>query len=282
MTNEQNAENVENPQNASAADSQENGGNQGGGETNANEIIEACVDVRLPLSMQLEGMHAAHRENPENPDPNDLDEGFSRAAAEKAKKWSPGRVLRVRFIGGHPTVKQKVIHYAKQWEQHCSIRFDFNDAPNAEIRVAFMAGQGSWSYLGTDNLTIPQSQPTMNFGWLTPNSTENEYERVVVHEFGHALGLIHEHQNPTGNIPWNKPVVYQYYQGPPNNWSPAQVDNNLFKRYDKDKTNAGVYDTLSIMHYPIPAHFLTNPNKAVGFNTKLSEADKQFIRNIYP
>jgi hypothetical protein len=43
----------------------------------------------------------------------------------------------------------------------------------------------------------------------------------VIHEFGHALGLIHEHQNPSGGIQWNKPVVCRYYEGPPNNRTPA-------------------------------------------------------------
>ena len=52
------------------------------------------------------------------------------------------------------------------------------------------------------------------------------------HEFGHALGMIHEHQNPAaqGEIPWDKPKVYAYYaqQG----WSKDDVDTNIFEVYD--------------------------------------------------
>ena len=36
----------------------------------------------------------------------------------------------------------------------------------------------------------------MNYGWLEPDTELREYQRVVRHEFGHALGMIHEHQNP--------------------------------------------------------------------------------------
>ena len=57
--------------------------------------------------------------------------------------------------------------------------------------------------------------------------TTTEYERVVVHEFGHALGAIHEHQNPKGGIEWNLPAVYKYFAGPPNFWSKEDVDVNV-------------------------------------------------------
>jgi serralysin len=43
---------------------------------------------------------------------------------------------------------------------------------------------------------ILDPKPTMNYGWMTPDSSDDEVHRVVAHEFGHALGLIHEHQNP--------------------------------------------------------------------------------------
>ncbi len=47
-------------------------------------------------------------------------------------------------------------------------------------------------------------------GWLEPDTPNDEYRRVVLHEFGHALGGIHEHQSPaSGVIPWDKPKVYE-------------------------------------------------------------------------
>jgi hypothetical protein len=113
---------------------------------------------------------------------------------------------------------------------------------------------------------------------LVPDS---EYRRVVVHEFGHALGLVHEHQNPDKGIPWNKPAVYDYYSGPPNNWTKEQVDVNLFQVYDKDITQYTEFDPESIMLYPIPNEF-TIGDFEIGWNKQLSETDKQFIAEKYP
>ncbi len=121
----------------------------------------------------------------------------------------------------------------------------------------------------------------MNFGWLTPTSSEEEYRRVVVHEFGHALGCIHEHQHPEAGIPWDREAVYRYYMGPPNSWSREEVDHNLFQKYDQTITNFSSYDKDSIMHYPIPNEF-TVGDFEVGWNTLLSSTDKEFIGTMYP
>jgi len=121
----------------------------------------------------------------------------------------------------------------------------------------------------------------MNYGWLTPDSADSEVSRVVLHEFGHALGCIHEHQNPAGGIKWNKEVVYAYYAGPPNFWSKEDVDRNLFETYNEDLTVHTYLDAASIMMYPIDRHF-TLDGFEVGLNTELSRADKDFIRQVYP
>jgi hypothetical protein len=40
---------------------------------------------------------------------------------------------------------------------------------------------------------------------------------------------------------------------------------------------------MSIMLYPIPKEFVTDPKFAVPWdNTQLSETDKKFMRTIYP
>ncbi len=123
----------------------------------------------------------------------------------------------------------------------------------------------------------------MNFGWFTDSTSQSEFSRTTIHEFGHALGLVHEHQHPTNNIPWNRPAVYDYYyrtQNPP--WTPGQVDFNIFARYSAGETSFSQYDPSSIMHYAIPSALLLDPSRAVGWNTVLSLTDKDFISRAYP
>jgi hypothetical protein len=204
----------------------------------------------------------------------------SYAALVTAKKWPNGQALRVRFLDGDRAVQAKLQPYAHTWSKYANITFAFGNDPDAEIRISFQ-DQGSWSTIGTDALTVPGDQPSMNYGWLTPDTEDDEYSRVVIHEFGHALGLIHEHQNPAGGIHWNRPVVYRYYEGPPNNWTKAEVDNNLFATYDKHQTQYTAVDGKSIMMYPIPAGFTTDGFE-VGMNRVLSPTDIDFIRRMYP
>jgi len=122
-------------------------------------------------------------------------------ALEAGKKWADGRALGVCFLDGSATQKARVKEQAVKWCKLANIKlnFDVNKA-DAQIRISFVADDGSWSYIGTDCLGIGKTKPTMNFGWLKDDTDATEYERVVVHEFGHALGAIHEHQNPKGGI----------------------------------------------------------------------------------
>ena len=250
--------------------------------------IKVCVDQILPSVRRIEAAKRAVAENPENapitrsrpvlgalPTPLTPPE----LALLVGKRWQNGRTLRVRFLDGEPRVQAKVEAYAQEWSRHANITFAFVPDRDAEIRISFRRG-GSWSYSGTDALAISSGRPTMNFGWLTPTSAEDEYSWVVIHEFGHALGCVHEHQNPAVGIPWDRPAVYRYYMGPPNNWTREQVDSNLFATYSSDITNFTEFDPTSIMLYPIPNE-LTLGDFEVGWNSQLSPQDQTFISMVY-
>ncbi|MCB0061411.1 MAG: hypothetical protein KDE19_04830 [Caldilineaceae bacterium] len=256
--------------------------------TAAGPMIKACVDRSLPVSALLPTSRAAIAENPDNapvlPRGRGLPGAFIDApvalAALTGKLWKPGRTLRVHFLDGDAEVQERLKPFAHQWSEYANIQFVFVNDPNAEIRISFQQA-GSWSYIGTDALGIPKGQPTMNFGWLTKATANDEYSRVVTHEFGHAIGCIHEHQNPATNIPWNKEAVYDYYAGPPNNWTRQQTDINLFTRYSATLTQFSAFDRDSIMLYPIPNEF-TIGDFEVGWNRVLSSMDKQFVATLYP
>ena len=204
-----------------------------------------------------------------------------RAAVEKLKLWDNGRRLRVKFIDGVPEVQDKVAKIAKEWETVANIHLDFVTGTASELRVSFAEKGFSWSTVGTDALTVGRTKATVNFGWLDPSTAMREYQRVVRHEFGHALGMIHEHQNPAaqGVIPWDKPKVYAYYalQG----WSKDDVDTNIFEVYSEDSTNHTEFDPTSIMEYAIPDS-LTKGSYSIGWNTELSALDVEFMRQQYP
>ncbi len=208
------------------------------------------------------------------------DPGAGELAATRL--WRNGSVLSVRFLGGEKSVQERVERLAHQWEAYANVAFRFVDEGATVIRIAFTPNAGSWSYLGAGNLLhwFNQNAPTMNFGWLTPNTDDEEYSRVVLHEFGHALGCIHEHQHPEAGIPWNKEKAYTYY-GETNGWSRAEVDAQVFNRYARLFTQFSHFDPTSIMMYPVPPE-LTDGAFSVGWNTHLSDTDKAFIGHLYP
>lgn len=202
------------------------------------------------------------------------------AAISVSRRWSSGRTLRVRFLNGHPTLRRRVLETAAEWSRHANIRFQRSDTDvNAEIRIRFANDNVSDSYLGTDALRITnRNTPTMRFGWLRPDSPDDTLRAVVLHEFGHALGLIHEHQQPTAAIPWDSATVVAHYARYA--WTPEDVSRNVFQRYDAGQTQYSRWDRHSIMQYPIPASH-TRGRLAVGWNDRLSPTDVYSIRCWY-
>lgn len=192
--------------------------------------------------------------------------------------WERGQKIRVRFLNGDSALHAKVQQYARTWLEHANLDLEFGDDPAAEVRVSFRSDTSSWSAIGTACTQILGADtPTMNFDSIE----EENLSAYVLHEFGHVLGCIHEHESPAAGINWDKPVVYEYYEGLTPSWSKQQVDENIFAVYAESQTRYSAFDPTSIMIYPIDNSF-TFGQLEVGWNKDLSETDKEFIGLIYP
>ena len=202
-------------------------------------------------------------------------DGRVRAISPIGKTWMNGSTLRVRFMGGTSAKQAVAREQAGWWGQVANLKFDFNNAPDAEIRITFDSQDGAWSYIGTDCRSIPVNEATMNLGFLDGGT--------AAHEFGHAIGLAHEHQNPAGGIQWKEEVVISELAKSPNFWDEATTRHNVLRKYTSDQINGTAFDGDSIMLYFFPATWTVN-GVGTKANEVLSQIDKEFIAGakMYP
>jgi len=97
--------------------------------------------------------------------------------------------------------QEKVKAVVKEWEQYANLKFQFITGRTATVRISFdddpkSPRGGSWSYIARDIEGIPSSRATMNYGWVSKSREITEKDKgVILHEFGHTMGLLHEHQS---------------------------------------------------------------------------------------
>jgi len=190
------------------------------------------------------------------------------------KLWANGSTLRVTFLNGEPALRRRVLAVAQEWSEVANIRFVESEAADAEVRVSF-EGRGGVSRLGTDSLSVPAGEATMQLGGLA-EADEHRFRQSVLHEFGHVLGLIHEDTNPNGDIPWNEATLVTLFDR-------SLVEQNLLRRAELPRyrpfTNYSVMFLLSVDSYPatlFESHF------TIRRTDRLSESDIAFIRELYP
>ncbi|KAF2338150.1 hypothetical protein [Flavobacterium tistrianum] len=198
----------------------------------------------------------------------------------KGSYWKTGQTIRVKFLNGDTSQRNYVIWFASQWACYANLKFIFvDDNQTGDIKVRFNANSSSSpSVIGTQALQIPQNNPSLQIGYYS-NTTVQEYGRAIMHEFGHALGLLHEHQNPLSPIQWNASALYAEYTK--SGWTKADVDSNIINKLSTTQVDYSNFDINSIMLYPISASLTLN-NYSTPWNTEISFDDKVGITRLYP
>lgn len=192
---------------------------------------------------------------------------------KETKFWEPGSTLKVAFLDGSEADHEAVQTIANEWTEGTSIRLLFGaDPDDAEIRVRF-GGAGSWSYLGTDALAVPHENETMSL------ATVDRPE--VLRMFGHALGLIHEHQIADSILSFDRDRLFEYFGSPPNSWDRATIEAQFLTSYENWYPFDKPLDTESVMLFSFLDEVLHQP---LGLEPReqLSEGDKKLIQRLYP
>ena len=205
--------------------------------------------------------------------------------AHKRFLWNNGQTITVSFsFEAEYEFRKLVEDVAKTWENYANIRFEFRDQEKADIKIFSDHLQNPHSHLGINsrhyelsmNLPIEDLVPRIrNHDYTDRNYTK--IRRIVLHEFGHALGFTHEHQNPSVSICWDEDAVFAICADGDDktscsNYLPLDHPNNYI--YSS-------YDRRSIMHYEIELD-LTYCDYSSPLNDDLSARDKRWASIIYP
>lgn len=257
--------------------------------------------------------------------------GFE-SVIQQTKAWTPGQTISVAFEGGSYELRRGIMNAAREWlnpQTGASLVLDFGHDPNnrtfrewtrsdtsyrANIRISFRE-TGFWSLVGSDcsnPVIVSPSRPSMSLAGFHVNPPAN-WQDTVMHEFGHALGVLHEHQFPElgceDEFRWNddagyiptvngngtfvadsqgrRPGLYTFLSGPPNNWEAAKVDHNLRQLpVSSAFVTSENFDPDSRMLYRFGSWmFVDGENSRCFLDTPtsgLSDADLAGIRSMYP
>ncbi|MGB0495266.1 MAG: hypothetical protein ACPGJI_02835 [Kangiellaceae bacterium] len=215
----------------------------------------------------------------------------SAATLSSEHMWPQNSLLNVVFLDGNKDHKALVQSIADQWLSNTNLSFKFflsaGDAPaKTHIRISFKSHSGS--QLGNQK-NLLSKEPTMNLFDLTSRQISNSgARRLILHEFGHALGFEHEFRNP--NWPYKIEVLFEVVkQCIPKmermGYSIVKAKSHcdeINRKLEANKTLSTAYDQNSIMNYAL--EFVGekgNPVK-IKANSELSYLDKYAIQKWYP
>lgn len=202
-----------------------------------------------------------------------------RIAAITSKIWGKTVDLSVRFMDTSNTgLKAKILAHMNNWNKFGNIKFR-ETTSNGDVRIT-LAGDGYWSYLGTDIRSVPANEPTMSLQDFSLSTPETEYLRVVQHETGHTLGCPHEHARPeivSLLDPAKTIAEFARLYG----WDEQTVREQVLTPLDAATLTALPPDVTSIMAYQFSGNCTKNGQPIPG-GLDIDPEDGALMGKLYP
>lgn len=200
------------------------------------------------------------------------------------KYWgSKGVDLGVAFldITSNNELKAKILHYMNLWNSKgANIRFREASKANAQVRI-LRENDGYWSYLGTDVLSIPKNEATMNLDSFSLSTPDAEYSRVVTHETGHTLGFPHEHLRGELIKLLDRQKTIEYFRRT-YGWSENMTISNVLTPLSESSIMGSTQaDQDSVMCYMLPGSITKNGQPLKG-GAGINPLDYETVAGLYP
>ena len=249
-----------------------------------------CLPKRLPQNLWIAAAQTASNITPlTHPPINRLmlvEKGFAPTkqsiAVLTTKFWgNKGVKLTVGFLDNPPSdLRKRIVEHMNAWNKTANVQF-VQTTTDPQVRIARLPGDGYWSYLGTDVLSIKKKEPTMNLDSFTMNTPESEYRRVVRHETGHTLGCPHEHMR-RALVNLIDPAKAIAFFGNNQGWDPDMVRRQVLTPIEESSLiGTMTSDSNSIMCYQLPGSITKNGKPIVG-GKDIDKSDSKFMGSIYP
>lgn len=198
-----------------------------------------------------------------------------KAVRQITLKWH-NREVPYRFASGHfsPREKYFIKVSMREWEKYTCIMFREATSSDSNILV-FQNGDGCNSQLGMVG----------GVQYLNLDINGCRWKGLYLHEIGHAIGLVHEHQLPNrddfievmyGNVAPSMRIWFNKY------------NNREVNQYDVD------YEYTSVMHYGITAFSIDGKQQTIKaknaslestigrvFKKELSFSDVKSVNRMY-
>lgn len=235
-------------------------------------------------------------------------------------------IVTVSFEGGPKDAHLLIEETANNWiDPEGYISFSFReengafrkwDRSNAntatDIRISFDDGTedgGYWSVLGELALSIDADEATMNLESFDTvlqsyyggkNNWTDSYEHsTILHEFGHALGLAHEHFHPEcqkdmklkklikhvakregiRSVDARFNIEAEYYVDVL--LDDGSIENGPIESVHIDRDSIMLYEAYAKKYYRSGSKTICKPLNTIGYATSLSSGDREYFLSQY-
>jgi hypothetical protein len=215
----------------------------------------------------------------------------SHAWAHKNDLWKPGQTIRIKFKNVSSYHQQQIMRVSRIWTKYANLKFEFYENKTGLTKMHFRLVVKYSSDIGSGGSATLGRQAFFTQGIMTLGADRNGWvpDNTILHEFGHLLGLKHEHQNPNQDygldLEWLEKNCSAYIGITPNkrcirNITPFNIDRNDPNYYISE------YDHSSIMSYvfdlPSEAYVTGVRPEVLDYDRGLSLNDRINIAKIYP